>query len=564
MKSIPPKFNSLREMAIDRLTEDEARVVLEGIRWPKGPVCPHCGSVKVTRLNAKSDKVRNGVIQCNDCRGQFTVTVGTVMHRSHITSRQWVHAFYLMSSNKNGVTALQLQRTLGLHSYKSAWHLAHRVREAMLHGPLAVPLNEMKTRENIIVERDVHAVSKTVEKADVVNLKAAKASINNLKRVALTIENSRAFGRELIRGIVRYSRLHGPWMFYRPDMFYVAQEGEPSRLDPLRQWGPQGIISRDPKNLEELEKWGVPLFVAIAMEPPSAKRNNVVTNDDAIGRMAAEHLLERGFRHFAYCGFDNIYWSYQRGGGFIARIAEAGFKTILYKQPKSRRNRLWFREKPILAEWLKGVPKPIGIMACNDDRGQHITEACAYAKIEVPYEVAVIGVDNDDQVCDISYPSLSSVALAVEKAGFRMSELLDKMMAGKKMEPQTVVVQPNRVVMRQSTNIVAVQDKLVSQALNFIHQNAQRLIQVEDVVKDLNVSRSNLHEKFMKTLGRTVYDEIKRVRIDLICQMLIETDLSISDIALSLGYDNTNHIARYFRLKMGMSPLEYRKLHVRQ
>jgi LacI family transcriptional regulator len=388
--------------------------------------------------------------------------------------------------------------------------------------------------------------------------------MKNLKKVALVIENSRTFGRDLIRGIVRYSRLHGPWMFYRQDLFYVAQEGEPSRLDPLRQWEPQGIISRDPKNLEELERWGIPLFVAVAMEPPSARRNNVVTNDDAIGRMAAEHLLERGFRNFAYCGFDNIYWSYRRADGFIARIAKAGIKTILYKQPKSRRNRLWFREKPILAEWLKGLPKPIGIMACNDDRGQHIAEACAYAKIEVPYEVAVIGVDNDEQVCEIAYPSLSSVALDVEKAGFSMSELLDKMMTGKKMEPQTVVVQPNRVVMRQSTNVVAVQDKLVSHALNFIHQNAQRLIQVEDVVKDLNVSRSNLHEKFMKTLGRTVYDEIKRVRIDIICQMLIETDLSISDIALSLGYDNTNHIARYFRLKMGMSPLEYRKLHVHQ
>jgi LacI family transcriptional regulator len=385
--------------------------------------------------------------------------------------------------------------------------------------------------------------------------------VKNLKRVALAVENSRAFGRDLVRGIVRYSRLHGPWMFYRQDLFYVAQEDEPSKLEPLRQWEPQGIVSRDPKNLEELERWGIPLFVAVAMEPPSAKRNNVVTNDSAIGKMAAEHLLERGFRHFAYCGFDNIYWSYQRRDGFIARIAEAGFKTILYKQPESRENRLWFREKPILAEWLRGLPKPIGIMACNDDRGQHITESCSIAKLEVPYEVAVIGVDNDEQVCEIAYPSLSSVALDVEQAGFRMSELLDKMMAGRKMEPQTVVVQPNRVVMRQSSNIVAVEDKLVSQALTYIRDNAKRLIQVDDVVKDLNVSRRNLHDKFMNTLGRSVYDEIKRVRIDIISQMLIETDLSISDIALSLGYDNTGHISRYFKQKMGISPVDYRKLH---
>ncbi len=382
------------------------------------------------------------------------------------------------------------------------------------------------------------------------------------------IESSRAFGRDLVRGIMRYSRLHGPWVFpwvfYRQDLFYVARGSERAELEHLKKWGPQGIISRDTRDIEELARWGIPLFVAVAMEPPSAKRNNIVTDNRAVGRMAAEHLLERGFRNFGYCGFDDMYWSCQRGENFGARISEAGFKTSFYKQPKSRANRLWYREEAILAEWLRGLPKPVGIMACNDDRGQHITEACANAKLDVPYEVAVIGVDNDDQVCDISNPPLSSVALDVEKAGFQASELLDRMMAGEKMPPQMVIIPPNRVVMRQSTNIVAVEDKLVSQALNFIHHNAKRLIQVDDVVKDLSVSRRNLHDKFMKTLGRSVYDEIKRVRIDLISQMLIETDLSISDIALSLGYDNTNHIARYFKEKIGISPLEYRKLHGRK
>jgi LacI family transcriptional regulator len=389
--------------------------------------------------------------------------------------------------------------------------------------------------------------------------------MKNLKRVALMIESSRAFGRDLVRGIMRYSRLHGPWVFpwvfYRQDLFYVARGNERAELEHLKKWGPQGIISRDTRDIEELARWDIPLFVAVAMEPPSAQRNNIVTDNRAVGRMAAEHLLERGFRNFGYCGFDDMYWSCQRGEHFGARISEAGFKTSFYKQPKSRANRLWYREEAILTEWLRGLPKPVGIMACNDDRGQHITEACANAKLDVPYEVAIIGVDNDDQVCDISNPPLSSVALDVEKAGFEASELLDRMMAGAKMLPQTVIVPPNRVVMRQSTNIVAVEDKLVSHALTFIHHNAKRLIQVDDVIKNLSVSRRNLHDKFMKKLGRSVYDEIKRVRIDLISQMLIETDLSVSDIALSLGYDNTNHIARYFKQKMGMSPLDYRKLH---
>jgi transposase-like protein len=139
MKYIPPRFERLRDMAaidVGRLTEDEARNILEGIRWPKGIACPHCGSIRVVRIQAKSEKVRDGLLRCNDCEKQFTVTVGTIMHRSHITLRQWVQGFYSMCSHKKGVSALQLQRNLGLHTYKAAWFLAHRIRAAMAKGSL--------------------------------------------------------------------------------------------------------------------------------------------------------------------------------------------------------------------------------------------------------------------------------------------------------------------------------------------------------------------------------------------------------------------------------------------
>jgi transposase-like protein len=144
MRYTPPKFTDLKDMAaidVGRLTEDGARAILENIRWPDGPVCPHCGSQDATRIESKSKNVRDGLLQCNACRRQFTVTVGTVMHRSHITLRQWVQAFYSMCSHKKGVSALQLQRNLGLHTYKSAWHLAHRIRYAMREDPFANLLN---------------------------------------------------------------------------------------------------------------------------------------------------------------------------------------------------------------------------------------------------------------------------------------------------------------------------------------------------------------------------------------------------------------------------------------
>lgn len=216
MKYKPPKFEKLSQMAaidVSRLTENQARKILEDIRWPKGIYCPHCGSNHITKIKAKSNKVRDGVIQCNDCRKQFTVTVGTVMHRSHITLRQWVQAFYSMCTHKKGVSALQLQRNLGLRSYKSAWHLAHRIRAAMSQEPLAsllkgtVEVDETyiggkprkdknnkrgrgtkKTPVMALVERNGNAISKPVENVTGSTLKGAIREMVDKKSTIMTDE----------------------------------------------------------------------------------------------------------------------------------------------------------------------------------------------------------------------------------------------------------------------------------------------------------------------------------------------------------------------------------------
>ena len=228
MRYTPPKFGSLAEMAaIDaaRLTEDEARAILEKIRWPKDPVCPHCNGKEVTRLEGKSKKTRDGVIQCNGCRKQFTVTVGTVMHRSHITLRQWVQAFHSMCSHKKGVSALQLQRNLGLHSYKSAWHLAHRIRFAMREEPLASSLKgtvevdetyiggkahggkrgrgaPKKTVVLALVERDGRVRSKPVETISANELKGAiRENVDKGARIMTDeLPSYRGIGREFFGG----------------------------------------------------------------------------------------------------------------------------------------------------------------------------------------------------------------------------------------------------------------------------------------------------------------------------------------------------------------------------
>jgi len=250
MRYVPPTFTDLKDMAaidVARLTEDEARMILENIRWPNGPVCPHCKSNDATRIIAKSKKTRDGLLQCNACRQQFTVTVGTIMHRSHITLRQWVQAFHSMCSHKKGVSALQLQRNLGLKSYKSAWHLAHRVRFAMRTIPLKAMLkgtvevdetyiggksrlgkrgrgSERKTPVVALVERGGRIRTRPVER---VSAKALKAAIReNVKKSAAIMTDEfpsyRGLGSEFTGGHETVN--HGERQYVRGDVHVNSAE----------------------------------------------------------------------------------------------------------------------------------------------------------------------------------------------------------------------------------------------------------------------------------------------------------------------------------------------------
>ena len=367
-------------------------------------------------------------------------------------------------------------------------------------------------------------------------------------------------------GISKYSRLHGPWTFYRIPLFYRELRKKKETISDLKDWGPDGIIMGDTfyptkvQKAKEIIKMGLPT-IAIANEPKIPGVVNVVASNDKIGQMAAEHLLDRGFRHLAYCGFDDIFLSVERGETFASRIANAGFKTHFYKQPKSGvKQLLWKTEQLLMADWLKSLPKPLGLMACNDDRGQQVIDACKMAGLRVPEDVAIIAVDNDELVCGLTDPPLSSVNLNFERAGYDSAELLDKLMAHKvKNIEREITVQSTHVVTRQSTDILAIDDPLVSAALRFIRQNARNDIQVIDVAEAVSTSRRSLQERFRKLMYRSLHEEIIRVRVELVAQLLVETNLSVSKIGARLNYASAEHISRSFKRIKGLTPLAYRR-----
>jgi len=380
-----------------------------------------------------------------------------------------------------------------------------------------------------------------------------------IPKVILLIETSRAYGRGLLRGIAKYSRLHGPWIFYRKPLYY-RRPGEWVRaLSRQKKLEADGIIMVEQEKPEEIIAMGLPTIASPYIKERIQGVSNIIGDTAKMGGMAAEHLLDRAFRHFAYCGFEDMFGARSRGESFRKRIAEAGFKTYFYEQPQARVKRSWESEQNLMADWLKSLPKPVGLMTCTDDRSQDVIEACKIAGLHVPEQIAVIGVDNDEMVCGLSSPPLSSIVLNTERSGYEAAEMLDKLMAGKKSAKKDIIVEPMHVVTRQSTDILAVEDPEVADAMCFIRQHSRRIIQVSDVVDSVSLSRRVLQQRFRRIFGRSIYDEIKRCRLEQIALMLTETNLSISQIASAFGYAGIEKLSRYFKREKGMTPLAYRK-----
>ena len=374
-------------------------------------------------------------------------------------------------------------------------------------------------------------------------------------KVLLLIETSRAYGRKMAQGIIQYNRIFGNWIIYR------KTAGLKEIFDEINIDEVDGVITRDASGINRLVTSGIPTIVCIHTEENGLHLPTIFADTIEISKLAAEHLLDRGFTYFAFCGYEKMDWSKKRAADFTKTLLSAGYKVNIYQQPKSAKGRFWKNERHVLCDWLKSLSKPVGIFACNDDRGQDIINACQLMGIRVPDDVAIIGVDNDEQICELTNPPLSSIALDVEKAGYQAAQLLDKLMNGEKMQEQTINVKPLYVVPRQSTDVMAIKDQELLKAICFIRKAGNRQISVEDVVNAVSLSRRILERRFFKYLNRSILAEIRRVRVEKLCHALVETNLSIKEIARLFGYWDSKNLARFFGKEKGVTPLAYRKMY---
>lgn len=380
------------------------------------------------------------------------------------------------------------------------------------------------------------------------------------RQVAVIVDATHAYQRKMVRGIAAYAQQVGGWRLY-------VEEDPLDKLPDLRSWPGDGIITAFTERRFAALVHGLDLPV-VGVEggygwyEPDSGIPYVATDDGAVARMAADHLLGQGFMRLAYCGLPknrHTAWSARRAEAFRGRAREAGASCRIYAG-RHLSTRRWAALQKDLCRWIAALDKPVGILAGNDARARHVLEACRTIGVRVPEEVAVMGIDNHELLCELTEPPLTSVEQGARGVGFRAAELLERLMTGRKPRQLATLVPPERVVARGSTDVLAIGDADVAAALRHIRTHACEHIRVADVLAAVSVSRSTLEARFRKLLGRTIHDVIQQTMLSRARQLIVEDNLPLKEVAHRAGFAHVQHLSNVFRRHEGRSPGEFRRM----
>ncbi len=383
-------------------------------------------------------------------------------------------------------------------------------------------------------------------------------------RVLLVIPTANIIQRQVLNGILRYAHQQGPWEFHMITGLFEEQG-----IRRTKEWGCTGAIAfTDTKvHVNAVLAAGVPVVFVnpprnmMGSKSPLAQHCCVVRDQFAIGRVGADYFIDRQYTNFAYVGdVKNKPWSSDRAKGLSERVAERGLTCNVYPAPPKKEREDFGLEKKRLRTWLKDLPKPVALMAARDLRARQILDTCMDAGISVPHEIAVLGVGNDEIFCETTTPSLSSITLDGENTGFDCAKLLDEQMRGTAASRRPCVLSLGMVsvVTRRSTDTSCVSDPQIAEAMAFIQAGIGSPISVFDVARHLNISRRLLELKARKFLGRTICEEIQRVRLNRARSLLRNTKLTVSEIAIACGFYDPSHLGLWFRKTFHITPTVFR------
>jgi len=361
-------------------------------------------------------------------------------------------------------------------------------------------------------------------------------------RVALFIESSLGFGRGVLRGIARHQRLHRPW-----SLFLEQRELGAAPPPWFARWRGDGIITRLAQR--RLRRPRLPV-VALDDQCPPGPQPAVLNDNRAVGRLAAEHLLSNGFQHLAFYGPPSLWWAGER---------LAGVQSIATPAVRLAKRGPWDAEQRALADWLAGLPRPLGLVAANDLHGMRALDACRRAGLAVPEEVAVIGADDDVELCELADPPLSSVCFNSERVGYEAAALLDLLMQGGAAPAAPLLVAPLGIAVRQSSDLAAIADPVVARALHLIRRHACSGASVGALLAELPWSRRVIEQRFVSALGRSPKAELRRVQIAQAQRLLTDSELTGAAIASAIGLRQAAWFCAVFRAATGLTPAAWRR-----
>ena len=375
-------------------------------------------------------------------------------------------------------------------------------------------------------------------------------------KIAVLIDVSRAFERDLLAGITNYNKLHDKFNFFFYSPKYIHSLHEDSVIDRIIAWKPQGIFTREIGAINRLLELNIPTVIS-PITGLFANRINLWGNGYEIGRMVADHFISKGFKNYAFFGFKDFQWSLERHKGFLECINKKGYAVSEFIYDNA--NLLWEDLPEKLTEWVATLKRPCAIFSSTDELNIPLLEAAKESGAKVPDDISMIGVDNDVMICEMTSPTLSSVDQNAVQAGFEAAAALSRWIEYGQKPTGNIMMQSGTIITRSSTSALAVDDEHVRTALHYIANTApSEDISVDDVVKATVLSRRVLEKKFQTVIKSSILEEIRKARIERIKFLLTNSELSIQQIAYELNFNSFDNITRYFKQSTGLKPLEYR------
>lgn len=373
-------------------------------------------------------------------------------------------------------------------------------------------------------------------------------------KILLLIDYSSDYDRKLLRGLVKYSQEKGPWIFYRLPFYFLEMHGIEGVLEWTRKWKPDAIIGKLETNTIDFQKeLNVPV-VLLNYHWRSTRYSNLTGDYHNEGRIAAQFFKEKLFTEYAFFGFKDVVWSEERMEGFEREVRSFGgnFHSFMSLTVSDEM-------RSELARWLKQLPKPIALFCCDDERALFVSETCRMSGISVPSEISLLGVDNDELMCSISDPPISSIPLQVEEAGYAMAKLIERQILRADKQVFNLKVMPGKIIERASTNRYNIMDENVLVVVKFINENYMTELDTRKLLQLVPLSRRNLETKFKAVMGVSIYQYILNCRCEKLANLLIESDMGLAEAAYEAGFNAYGNISRIFKKHKGLTPSEFRK-----